>query len=76
MKTISNIVHETCAAINAVLKDYIKMPTTTEEWKAVADDYLAKWNYPNCIGSLDGKHVVSLHTSTSYNDNVINLLCI
>lgn len=35
------------------------MPTPTEEmWKKIATDYQEMWNFPNCIGALDGKHVV------------------
>lgn len=33
------------------------MPDTNAEWMKIADDYFSKWNYPNCIGALDGKHV-------------------
>ena len=28
------------------------------EWKHVADKYNLKWQFPHCIGSIDGKHVV------------------
>lgn len=60
VKTISNIVAETCQAIYDVLKDeHMKVPSSTEEWESIAADYLARWNYPNCLGSLDGKHIVS-----------------
>ena len=30
---------------------------TEEEWKAVADKFNTNWNFPHCIGALDGKHV-------------------
>jgi hypothetical protein len=34
----------------------IKMPDTEDEWQAVADRFWEKWQFPNCIGALDGKH--------------------
>jgi len=35
------------------------MPQPTEEqWKRVEEKYWQIWNYPNCIGALDGKHCV------------------
>lgn len=34
------------------------MPQTVEEWTNLSKEYYNKWNFPNCIGSLDGKHVV------------------
>jgi len=30
---------------------------TTEHWLKVSDRYRELWNLPNCIGSLDGKHI-------------------
>lgn len=33
------------------------MPNTCDEWKQIARDYGEKWNFPNCLGSMDGKHV-------------------
>ena len=28
------------------------------EWKAVADKFEERWNFPNCIGTIDGKYIV------------------
>lgn len=34
------------------------MPEPNEEmWKKIAEDFHNKWNYPNCLGALDGKHI-------------------
>ncbi|KAG5872989.1 hypothetical protein JTB14_025355 [Gonioctena quinquepunctata] len=34
------------------------VPNNEKEWDDVAKRLYSKWNYPNCIGALDGKHVV------------------
>nr|CAI5823709.1 unnamed protein product [Callosobruchus analis] len=34
------------------------MPQTMEEWTDLSNEYNNKWNFPNCIGALDGKHVI------------------
>ncbi|XP_037802039.1 protein ALP1-like [Penaeus monodon] len=53
---ITYIIPEVCSAIYSVLKDmYLKLPSTSEEWKQVASDFYNSWNFPMCIGALDGK---------------------
>ncbi|XP_041367099.1 uncharacterized protein LOC121381808 [Gigantopelta aegis] len=56
--TISRIVPETCnAIINEFAEEFLKCPSTPDEWRAVAEGFSNKWNFHNCLGALDGKHV-------------------
>ena len=34
------------------------MPAHIHEWRLVAENFSDKWNFPNCVGAVDGKHVV------------------
>lgn len=35
------------------------MPVPTEvDWKRKEQRFRSQWNFPNCIGALDGKHVI------------------
>lgn len=55
--TVFQIVHETCRAIvETLMKEVIPEPSE-EEWLAIAESFWNIWNFPNCLGALDGKHV-------------------
>lgn len=36
---------------------YFQMPNTQEEWELISEKFERRWNFPNCIGALDGKHI-------------------
>ncbi|XP_020299121.1 protein ALP1-like [Pseudomyrmex gracilis] len=55
--TVSKIVSETCEAIWNCLKDTVFLTDNEESWLSVANDFEELWNFPNCIGAIDGKHV-------------------
>ncbi|CAH1982856.1 unnamed protein product [Acanthoscelides obtectus] len=55
---IARIVPETCKGLISVLKENIKMPKTAEEWMLIERQFEKHWNFPHCIGAMDGKHIV------------------
>jgi len=36
----------------------LQIPSTSDEWEKETQRFYENWNFPNCIGTLDGKHVV------------------
>ena len=56
--SVGRIIFTTCEALWKVLAKYIKCPKTKEEWKSIEYEFQTRWNFPHCIGALDGKHVV------------------
>ena len=56
--TVCNIIFETCLGIwNALHGCYVKVPKTAEEWECLAKEFETEWNFPNCVGAIDGKHI-------------------
>ena len=37
-------------------EDFLNAPSV-EKWTNIANDFEMYWNFPNCIGAVDGKHV-------------------
>ncbi|XP_062575927.1 uncharacterized protein LOC134237799 [Saccostrea cucullata] len=35
----------------------MKVPNSWEDWQKIAKEFEDKWNFPNCIGAMDGKHI-------------------
>ena len=57
---IFGVVYEVCEATwKALQPEYVKMPSYEEEWLAVSKDFEEIWNFPNCVGAIDGKHIVT-----------------
>ncbi|CAB4034630.1 Hypothetical predicted protein [Paramuricea clavata] len=57
--TISKIVRETTDAIWEVMveKDFLRVPVNSQEWQKISSGFEKRWNFPNCLGCIDGKHV-------------------
>lgn len=46
----------TCHSIRSKLILF-QTPGTKEGWKTLAEEFESKWNFPNCLGAVDGKHI-------------------
>nr|CAB3263116.1 uncharacterized protein LOC101243083 [Phallusia mammillata] len=55
---IGRIIPETCAAIWNILQPQVLVPPSSHNhWRDIAKEFERKWQFPMCIGSIDGKHV-------------------
>nr|CAI5853248.1 unnamed protein product [Callosobruchus analis] len=57
-QVVSRYIFDVCDALISVLKDQIKMPRTSNEWKKIATEFENKWNFHHCLGAIDGKHIL------------------
>ncbi|CAH1993097.1 unnamed protein product [Acanthoscelides obtectus] len=55
---LGRIIPETCRAIyNCLRKKYLCFPSKEEEWLKVAEGFNNMWQFENCLGAVDGKHI-------------------
>ncbi|KAG1946513.1 hypothetical protein F2P79_013391 [Pimephales promelas] len=57
-RTVVNSVHMVCAAIEKFMMGRFLPRPTQDTWREVAQGFWDKLNFPNCLGAIDGKHVV------------------
>ncbi len=69
VSTAAGIVKEICQLKGEQLKGEY-MPVATEGiWRSTVQRFKQRWNFPNCLGALDRKHVVIQkpgHSGTSF----------
>ena len=57
--TVHRLLQETCHALWEVLSSsYLRYPSCGEDWHAISSEFRRLWNFPNCIGAIDGKHIM------------------
>ena len=60
---------EVCNTIYSCLKEeYLKILQKKEDWKPIAEKTQKRWQFHNCIGAVDGKHISILHPKDSGSD--------
>lgn len=57
--TVGRIIFETTSVIWNKLcdKGYMTCPSNERQWKNISSEFFELWNFPNCLGCIDGKHV-------------------
>ena len=46
-------------------KGYIACPNNSHEWREISKKFEELWNFPNCAGAIDGKHIVMQQPANS-----------
>lgn len=81
--TVSLLLKDTLQAICDQLESKVMPMPTTSHWTEIADGFFGVWNFPNCVGAIDGKHVaivvsikiVLLNTVLQYFIKITLLIC-
>lgn len=55
LTTVHVIIEETCDVLWKVLCPIV-LPNKID-WQKISQEFWSRWNMPNCIGALDGKHI-------------------
>ena len=55
--TVSDAVYDVCDALWESLNDSLLPFPTEKSWIEGARRFEERWNFPHCIGAIDGKHV-------------------
>ena len=58
VSTIAQAVYEVSESIWTVLHPIYMKPPTLDNWKQIEYRFSTRWNFPNCVGAIDGKHVM------------------
>ena len=58
-RAISYIVMEVCQALYEVMgPKYLAVPKSSQDWLEIAEKFEERWNFPNCLGAVDGKRIL------------------
>ena len=66
---ICKFVPQVCRTILAEFQDkYLHCPDSPDEWQRVEEKFRNRWNVPNAVGAIDGKHITMKKPKKSGSD--------
>lgn len=72
--TTTNIITETCQVIwNCLCKEVLPYPLETTDWLKISKEFDEQWQFPHCIGAVDGKHIQIQVYNLIYFNSMLNL---
>uniref|UniRef100_A0A667WJE6 DDE Tnp4 domain-containing protein n=1 Tax=Myripristis murdjan TaxID=586833 RepID=A0A667WJE6_9TELE len=58
ISTVAGIIPDVCRVIwESLREEFLPVPKAAD-WREIAQGFHDRWNFPNCLGALDGKHIV------------------
>ncbi|XP_065367445.1 uncharacterized protein LOC135960148 [Calliphora vicina] len=76
--TIREVVLSTCSVLWSLLSPIYLSEPTTSQYADIADDFKNKYEIPNCVGLIDGKHVSIryrvMDKTTTYNKSNLSMI--
>ena len=58
VSTARQIILDVCTAIWDVLAPIYMPVPSKDKWKFIGGEFYERWNFPKCMGAIDGKHVM------------------
>ena len=64
--TIAQFIPTVCEEIYKALEEtHLCLPSTKEDWMKCEQETRRRWQFPNCLGAIDGKHIPILNPADS-----------
>ena len=69
ISTVRKIIVQVCKAMWLIMKPIYLPEPTRQHWKNIEAAFERRWQFPNCLGAIDGKHVTIMkpaHSASLY----------